>query len=279
MTTGVPEFLNVRERVRLEDGILVLAFSGWMDGGDVSTGTVGRLVEVLQARPIATIDPDPFYIYNVPGPMEITALFRPNVKIEDGIVKTVEMPRNIFFSAPNSNLLLFIGKEPNLRWRSFGDCILHLVRETGVSRLVFVGSFGGSVPHTRQPRVFVSSSDASYLPKLEPYGTKRSGYEGPGSFVTYLMGEAPRAGVQMASLVAEIPGYLQGPNPVSIEAMTRRMATILDLSIDLDALRTASTEWELQVSAAVEQDSELATKIRQLEENYDNELMAGDEDA
>ena len=35
----------------------VLAFSGWMDGGDVSTGTVRRLVDLLGAKPFADIDP------------------------------------------------------------------------------------------------------------------------------------------------------------------------------------------------------------------------------
>ena len=33
---------------------------------------------------------------------------------------------------------------------------------------------------------------------------------GPGSFTSYLMTQSAAAGVQMASLVAEIPGYLQG---------------------------------------------------------------------
>ena len=45
----------------------------------------------------------------------------------------------------------------------------------------------------------------------------------------------------MVSLVAEIPGYLQGTNPLSIEAVTRRLAKILKLPLDLDSLRTAST--------------------------------------
>ena len=37
----------------------------------------------------------------------------------------------------------------------------------------------------------------------------------------------------MTSLVAEIPGYLQGRNPMSIEAVTRRLAKILQLPLDL----------------------------------------------
>ena len=77
----------------------------------------------------------------------------------------------------------------------------------------------------------------------------------------------------MTLLVAEIPGYLQGPNPVSIEAVTRRLAQILQLPLDLDSLRSASTQWELQVSSAVEQDDDFAEKVRELEQAYDNELI------
>jgi proteasome assembly chaperone (PAC2) family protein len=87
------------------------------------------------------------------------------------------------------------------------------------------------------------------------------------------MTQAASANVQMVSLVAEIPGYLQGTNPLSIEAVTRRLAKILKLSLDLDSLRAASTAWELHVSSAVEEDTDLAGKVRELEEAYDNDLL------
>ena len=38
-------------------------------------------------------------------------------------------------------------------------------------------------------------------------------------------------------------------------------------------MRTASTEWELQISSAVDENEEMAQKIRELEEAYDNELL------
>ena len=43
--------------------------------------------------------------------------------------------------------------------------------------------------------------------------------------------------------------------------------------------RGASTEWEMQVSTAVEQDGELAENVRQLEEEYDNQLLLQDEES
>jgi len=273
MAYPIRELLRFHQRPVLHETTLVLAFDGWMDGGSVSTGTVQRLVDLLEARPLAEIEPDTFYLYNFPGPMELAALFRPNVEIEDGLIKAIEMPSAQFLVHEAANLVLFLGKEPNLRWPTFADCMLEVVRAVEVRRILFVGSFGGSVPHTREPRLHVTCSHAEMLPEMEPYAVRRSAYEGPGSFSSYLMTRVEEVDVRMATLAVEIPGYLQGPNPVCIEAVTRRLAKILRLPLDLAPLRTASTEWELAVTAAIEKDEEMAEKVREMEEAYDNELL------
>jgi proteasome assembly chaperone (PAC2) family protein len=277
MSQPQTDALRLHDCPTLDRATLVLAFSGWMDGGDVSTGTVRRLVDLLGARHIAEIDPEPFYLYNFPGSMELAALFRPTIKIEDGLVVSHEMPANTFSCHEPANLVLFLGKEPNLNWRAFGDCILELARKVGVRRVLFVGSFGGAVPHTREPRLYVTCSDARLLPEMGRYGLRRSAYEGPGSFASYLLTRAPAADLEMTSLVVEIPGYLQGRNPMSIEAVTRRLAKIFKLPLDLEALRAESTEWEMEVSRIVEADSDLAKTVRKLEEAYDNELLRMEE--
>lgn len=273
MTQAASELLRFYHRPALKDATLVLAFSGWMDGGDVSTGTVRRLVDLLEVRLLAEIEPESFYIYNSPGSMEVAALFRPRIEIEEGLIKSIEMPMATFYYHEPANLVLFVGKEPNLRWSSFADCILELARAVGVRQIVFVGSFGGSVPHTREPRLHVTCSEADMLPDMERYALRRTAYEGPGSFASYLLTRVPAAGVRMASLAAEIPGYLQGPNPVCIEAVTRRLAKILRLPLDLAPLRASSTEWEMAVTAAIEKDEEMMQQVRQMEEAYDNELL------
>jgi hypothetical protein len=67
---------------------------------------------------------------------------------------------------------------------------------------------------------------------------------------------------------------------VCIEAVTRRLAKILRLPLELEALRAESTAWELEVSRAVEQDKKLARTVRRLEAAYDEELLQrGESDA
>ncbi len=277
MLPTASELLRIRRRPALRKATLVLALSGWMDGGDVSTGTVNRLILLVDAQPFAYIDPEPFYLFNFPGSMEMAALFRPHVEIEGGLVQTCEMPSNVFSASESANLVLFVGKEPNLLWRTYADCIFRLAREVDVRRILFVGSFGGSVPHTREPRLYITCSDRALLAEMDQYGMRRSGYRGPGSLTSYLMSRAPAEGLEMVSLVAEIPSYLQGTNPRCIEAVSRRLAQMLKLPLDLASLRQASTEWELQISAIIEENKELAKTVRKLEEAYDTELLEQEE--
>lgn len=267
------EHLRIISRPELSQGTMLLALTGWMDGGEVSTGTVRSLMDGRPLVKVAEIDPDPFYIFNFPGSMEIAALFRPEVKYEDGLIANFDMPQDTFHADPAANLVYFVGKEPNLRWPTFARAIFTLAGEVGVGRIIFIGSFGGAVPHTREPRLYGSVSHAGLWESLEQYGIRKSQYEGPSSFATYLLHNAAANGVEMISLAAEIPGYLEGINPLSIEAVSRRVAKILNVQLDVDKLRRMSNEWEAEVTALVQKDTKLASTVRQLEEQYDNELI------
>jgi len=268
--------LNVSESVTFTESTLVLAFSGWMDGGNVSTGTVERLVELFNAKESAEIDPEPFYLYNFPGSMELSSLFRPHIEVVDGIIESVQLPSNKFYFHSDARLVLFLGKEPNLRWQEFGDAVFEYVSRFKIERIIFVGSFGGTVPHTREPRLYATSYDERLLKSLKQFGINRTNYSGPGSFTSYLMTRAGSLDIDMFSIIAEIPSYLHGRNPVCIEAVTRRLAKLLKLPLDVEQLRSKSTDWEIEISKMVDNDEELSEKIRELENAYDNELIGID---
>jgi proteasome assembly chaperone (PAC2) family protein len=270
--------LELLKSVKLKDATLLVALTGWMDGGSVSTGTVKQLMNNRDLIEVARIDPDPFYIYNFPGSMDVASLFRPEVTYTDGVITDFDLPDNTFHADPTANLLFFIGKEPNLRWPSFADSIFSLAKSAGVKRIIFMGSFGGSVPHTREPRLYGSVSHRHLRPLLDEYGIRPSEYEGPSSFATYLLHHSASRDLEMISIAAEIPGYLEGHNPLSIEAVTRRLARILNTPLDLDKLRRASNDWESEVTRLVEKDEKLTATVRELEEQYDNDLISPTED-
>lgn len=72
---------QIYEKPNVNAPRLLLGFTGWMDGGEVSSGTVRCLVEKLDATYFADIEPEGFYLYNLPGMMEMATLSRPHTRI------------------------------------------------------------------------------------------------------------------------------------------------------------------------------------------------------
>jgi proteasome assembly chaperone (PAC2) family protein len=268
-----PSQLEIHARPRMREARMVMGLSGWMDGGDVSTGTIECLVERLDAKRLAEIRPEDFYLYSFPGSMEISSLFRPYTKIENGLIVEYQPPTNVFHYDADSRLVLFEGKEPHVRWREFAECVFAVASEFGVERIYFLGSVAGVVPHTREPRISSSVSDKALKAELQSYGVRFSNYEGPASIVTYMTSSAAARGVGMATLVAEIPAYIQGRNPRCIEAVVRHIAAMLQLQVPLDDFRAVSDAFERRVNRIVEKRSELSQLIRKLESDYDSELF------
>lgn len=252
---------------------LVIGLSGWMDGGSVSTGTVDYLRVRTGALPFACIEPDGFYILNMPGSMEQAALFRPRVRHLDGLAAEYDYPANIFYADPDGRLLLFSGKEPHLLWDRFASHFLDVCRQLNVQRMLFVGSVASLCPHTREPRVICSMSRPELKKLLDKKGFHPSNYEGPASFATHLCHRAAENGVDMINLIAEIPLYLQGYNPKAVETTVRCVSSLLELHLACDDLRALSDEYERRVTELVKQQPELAARVEQLEESYDNEVF------
>jgi proteasome assembly chaperone (PAC2) family protein len=265
--------LNMLSRPKLSQPRLIMGLGGWMDGGDVSTGTIEFMARELSARKIAQIEPDDFYLYNFPGSMEIAAMFRPHVKIEDGQIENYQPIASEFFCDPQHDLILFSGREPNFNWQRYGRCIFDLCQQFEVREIFFIGSVAGAVPHTREPRLSGSVSDADMKPLFRQFNIRPSSYEGPASFITYLTREAASHGRRMASLIAEIPAYVQGPNPRCIESMVRRISAILGMQFSLERLREVSEQFEQKVTEAVANNDELGELIAKLEADYDNEVF------
>lgn len=124
-----PSPLTLLEVPAMKRSTLLVALTGWMDGGEVSTGTVRGLMDEKELVHVASISPAGFYIDSFPGSMEIAALFRPHVKYAGGLVEEFEMAENDFHADSASNIAFFIGREPNMNWIGFGDYIFRSRQE------------------------------------------------------------------------------------------------------------------------------------------------------
>ena len=293
--------LVIHERPVVDNPPMVLGFTGWMDGGSVSTGTVSYLKDRLEAREFAEIDPMDFYIFHFPvatvpisvysdrgkavvtsvNPMEFAAVFRPHAKIEDGTIEELTFPQNAFSCSERSNLILFSGEEPHIRWGTYSECMFGLAEEFGVNQLYFVGSVAGSVPHTREPRLRASVARPDLKAGLDRQTIDFGDYEGPASIVTSLAYHSPDRGIEMRTLVAEVPHYPfleMSTYPKSILRTTSALNTLLGLDLDLTDLQEATKAADTKLNAIMEENEEFEELVKKLEDAYDDEAASPDDE-
>ena len=71
------------EKPKLRQPYMVCGISGWVDGGEAATGSVRYLIRKLEARTLTEMPIAKFHVFQVPGQLS----FRPNVRIEDGLLQ------------------------------------------------------------------------------------------------------------------------------------------------------------------------------------------------
>jgi len=270
------ESLIIQERPTLREPRLIVGFSGWLDGGEASTGTVQYLITKLQAKAFAEIASRDFYVFQVPG----IASMRPQVKLEDGLVKEIRFPQNEFFYWKNEedtgagDLILLLGTEPNLRWQEYTDAILDIAQQFGVKRMYSVGAVLGGVPHTKEPTVSCSISDLKLRTELERYAVRFSGYEGPATFNSMLVAAFARRGIEAMHMTGRAIYYPEfniaiPHDPKAIYSLLRRLRRLLRISLDLSDLEKQCQELEEKLNFMVSQSPRLRDYVQELEGSFE----------
>ena len=254
-------------RPQLRRPALVAAFEGWNDAADAASDAVRWLGRALDAEPFAEIEADEFFDFQAA---------RPRVTIVDGVVRRLAWPRTRFLAATppggDRDLVLLLGVEPNLRWPAFCREVLDVARECGCEILVTLGALLADVPHTRPPRVTGVTDDAAAIRRLH---LRQSRYEGPTGIVGVLHAESRGASISSASLWATVPHYVATPpNPKATHALLDRLSALLEITLDLSELESASGAWEEQVDEVAADDKEVSGYVRSLEDRYDEEAEA-----
>ena len=250
----------------LVDPVMIAAFEGWNDAGDAATGAVEHLTEVWKATPIASLDPEDYYDFQVN---------RPNVSLDERGNRQVSWPTTSLSyarvpgTAPDTvrDIVLVRGIEPNVRWRSYCAEILSYCAELGIDLVVTLGALLADSPHTRPIPISGTTSDEEVARALQ---LERSRYEGPTGIVGVLQEACTTAGLPALSIWAAVPHYVaQPPSPKATLALLRRVEDLLDLSIPMGDLPDDARAWERGVDELAAEDNEVAEYVRALEEAKD----------
>lgn len=268
------EELRIHSRPDLDRPMLIAAFRGWNDGAQAASLAAGYLAKNWGAEQFAEIDPEDFFDFQAT---------RPHVSLEDGLTRHIDWPETGFYHARPEGLdhdvVLLLGIEPNLRWRTFTELVVGLATELEVELMITLGALLADVPHTRPAPVTGSATDSELVERL---GLSASRYEGPTGIVGVLHDACRQAGIASASLWAAVPHYVSlTPSPRAAVALCERLGSLIGVDIDVDELEEAAQSYEEQVSEAVASDEETASYVEELERRSDSieestDLPSGD---
>ena len=254
--------LRIERRPELRRPALVCAFRGWNDGGQGATLAADFLARAWSAEQFAEIDPELFFDFQA---------MRPHISFAEENRRRIEWPENAFYAASmpgaTRDVVLMLGTEPNLRWRTFSGVVSGLAGELGVELVVTLGSLLADVPHTRPAPVTGNATDPDLVERL---GLQPSRYEGPTGIVGALHDACRIASIPSLSLWAAVPHYVSlTPSPRAAKALCDRLADLLELELDTAELGEASEEYSRQVSEAVAADAETSAYVEELEQRVD----------
>jgi proteasome assembly chaperone (PAC2) family protein len=246
---------------------LVCAFTGWNDAGDAASAAVQFLGSSLGASRFARIDPEEFFDFQAT---------RPRVRLVDGRTRSVEWPEIEVYAArvPRAprDLILLSGPEPSMRWRTFSRIIIDLAEALGTQLVVTLGALLADVPHSRPVPITGLASDEALIGRV---GLGGSSYEGPTGITGVLHAACQEAGIPSASLWASVPHYVAAaPNPKAALALVRKLEGLVGVTVDASELERASSDYERQVSLAVQSDPEVQAFVERLEQAAEEEEPA-----
>lgn len=259
-------------RPELHRPVAILAFAGWNDAASAATNAARLVVRRLAGRRFASIDPEPFYDFRET---------RPSVRITAGGEREIRWPSTDYFYARNPSgahdIVIGIGVEPNLRWRTYTELQATMLRELGVELVVSLGALLADVPHTRPTRVTGSSSDPDVAERLH---LARSRYEGPTGIVGIMHGALQGLSLPAMSLWANVPHYVTtSQNPAASSALLERLEQVIGVTFDYRELKDAEERFIREVNMALAAKPEMLQYVQQLEAAMDAAMGDGDEEA
>ena len=267
--------LEMDDSPTLRSPVLIAAFAGWNDAAQSASSSILYLVNRWSARRLAHIDPEEFFDFTEA---------RPIIRLGPGSQRELEWPSNTFYYHIDHTLSrdvgLLAGVEPHLKWRTFTEAVLEVVRQSGVTTLVTLGALLADAVHTRPVPLSGYSMDRDLSVRLGSMRIAGTRYQGPTGIVGTMHDACRRSGLAAASLWAGVPYYLgTTPNPKASHTLLSAVGELLDLNLDLTALEEQVRAFEQQVSEAVAGNPDVAAHIAELERRIDAAPAGGGEEA
>ena len=252
--------LTIHATPELRAPTLVCAFSGWPDAGQAASGALEYLIMKWGPRRFAEFDPHAVYV---------TSEQRPTSRLVRPGERRLRWPRLAWYALPvrhaHRDLVLLLGPEPDLRWRTCAHAILDLAEQLGAETVMALGAFIGPVSHAGPVVLSGRSSRPELRRALAALGLRDGTYQGPTGFSTALLEAAGRRGLGTATAWAASPIYLRSlRNPKLAAALLGVVERLLQVDLGLAELEVAGRDLERRVDEALLDRPDLARFVRRL---------------
>src|SRR5262245_39264296 len=130
-------FIEYSQELELRNPVLVAAFGGWNDAADAATTAIKFLIERWKRQSFGTIDGEEFFLDNET---------LPTVQFTKGQLRKLIWPGGRFLAHTNDphldhDIVLYVGPEPQLRWKTFAREFLGVCKHLKVSEVLLLGAF------------------------------------------------------------------------------------------------------------------------------------------
>ncbi|WP_119067317.1 PAC2 family protein [Rubrobacter indicoceani] len=263
-------YVNVDRKPGMIRPVLISAFTGWNDAADASSLALSTILEESGATRFGSFVGEEFFDYQAT---------RPQVKLVEGVTRALEWPENVLHATEGGafagrDVILLSGPEPNFRWKSFSDAVVELAKELDAELIVTLGALLADVPHSRPVSVAANSQDPDLTADLELLPSR---YEGPTGITGVLHSVCAEAGIPSVSLWASTPHYLPAvPSAPAALAILEKLTELTGIPVDVSQLEATSGDYQEQISAAVQRDSDLSSYVKMLEDRYDSQASKSD---
>ena len=246
---------------QLTDPLMVMALTGWIDAGGAAAAALEAIVAECNAEVIATFVSDEYIDYRAR---------RPSLVLDEGVHASIlwQDIQVLAGATPDGrDIVLLRGPEPDMKWRRFAQVITELAQALGVVRLVGLGAYPFTSPHTRPPRISVTAPTKAAIAAL-PY--LRSSLEVPGGAAAVVAQSFADAGIPAVALWAQIPHYASAmPYPDGAVALVDALRDLTGVELAIEALRAEAVVQRQRLDALVAENAEHATMVRQMEVAHD----------
>jgi proteasome assembly chaperone (PAC2) family protein len=254
---------------KLRDPVLVVSLSGWVDAGIAGAGAVAVLHEQAESvRQFARID--------LADLMDLQQT-RPTVELVGGVTREISWPE-IALSAGRvgRDVVLCVGPEPSLRWRTVLGELVDLAVQLGVTRAFTVAGIPSMASHRRPIAVLATATDADLVTEAGAWRQDYTGPTGAQSALQVMLGEA---GIPSVGLWAQVPHYVAGgASPPAIRSILARLRDIAGLEVDLSTLDEQMLVYATRVEEGLADRPDVVEVIDAIESGSDDTpLPSGDE--